>query len=333
MFRSSRGVRWSDVVRAWPSACTEASRRRAVIRAASRTAHRTRRSLGIRQPRRGRTIELDGQQERDKISVVSVGVVAGSRDTDDQGGTDRGTCRSRSDRASSASCRTRRSIDTGGRTALSARTSDASGSCTAHEPQMVGRNHRADKAVGRPPSRPGSSSGDRFDCRLGAGIRTPHSPGASASHPCLRASAGVPSAWLVAGGLGVVAPLAQAATVLRVVGIQAPGNEVTATQRVVVGDGARCELAQHADRIPVENCHPETTVTARGVATLSGRTAAEVCTSSAVIAPAAGGQTGTAGDWADLASPGHQPAGGIQTHGCLVHRYKHVNMLMRRGSA
>ena len=48
----------------------------------------------------------------------------------------------------------------------------------------------------------------------------------------------VESCWLAAGGLGVVAGLADAATILWVVGIETHGYEVDSFGRVVVGDCA-----------------------------------------------------------------------------------------------
>src|SRR5690625_290937 len=66
-------------------------------------------------------------------------------------------------------------------------------------------------------------------------------------------SLSVPAAWRSAGGVPVVARLAEAAAVLRVVGVHAGMYQLPPFMRVVVGDCRWCGHALNADRVSCED--------------------------------------------------------------------------------
>lgn len=131
-----------------------------------------------------------------------------------------------------------------------------------------------------------------------------------------------PTAWLVPGGLSVVASLAQTATSCRVVGVEPLVLQVAAAQRPMVSDGCWRGEAEDADGVACQDLLAEEAVPCCGVATFGRGAARLVCCASAVgAAGGAGWHEGWAG-WggARLSCAGH--------HRCLgTSRYVSIGVL------
>ena len=99
----------------------------------------------------------------------------------------------------------------------------------------------------------------------------------------------MPAAGLVGCGFFAVAVVAQASTVLWVVGVESELFEVSSAVWMVVGDGCWCELADGADLGSFEDCGSECFVVFVVVAACGGCASCPVGSGGVGLAPGGGG--------------------------------------------